>query len=92
METFVTMQEGKTALHVLVETQRPDLEDILDLLVSQQANINVMSDLEGSTALHLTVRHQRSPDVECLTAKLISLGADIHSRDYVSAAKSASER
>ncbi len=78
-------QAGLSPLQIAVESRRVDIEDVVAILVEDgQAALDVTSLEDDATALHYVIKSWDTPDVECLSFLLLSLGADKDIRDAVS--------
>ena len=64
--------------------QSADIEQVLSLLFTHNADVNIRSLREGDTALHLAVKRFENGDAYTMALKLISLGADPGYRNDVS--------
>ena len=67
--------------------EKADIEQVLGLLYSHNADVNIRSLREGDTALHLAVKRFDGDDAITLSLKLLSLGLDPDYRNDVSRVK-----
>ena len=65
--------------------EKADVEQVLGLLYSHNADVNIRSLREGDTALHIAVKRFDGEDAVTMCLKLLSLGLDPDYRNDVPA-------
>lgn len=77
-------QKGYAPIHYAVKRDNSrEVEQVLSLLVTYDADVNVRSLKDGDTALHMIVQRFDDEGATCLSLKLLSHGADPDYRNDV---------